>query len=73
VTVADTIGAGDTFHAAFLTWLELNGKMTRAALADLSEAELRDALVFANKAASLVCTRHGAEPPTMAEMDALSD
>jgi len=71
VTVADTIGAGDTFHAAFLSWLELNGKMSRSALADLGEAELRDALVFANKAASLVCTRHGAEPPTMAEMDAL--
>jgi fructokinase len=71
VTVADTIGAGDTFHAAFLSWLELHGKMSRSALSALTETELRDALFFANKAASLVCSKHGAEPPTMAEMDAL--
>ncbi len=71
VTVADTIGAGDTFHAAFLSWLELHGKMSRSALSALTEGELHDALSFANKAASLVCSKHGAEPPTMAEMDAL--
>jgi fructokinase len=35
------------------------------------ETELHDALFFANKAASLVCSKHGAEPPTMAEMEAL--
>jgi fructokinase len=71
VTVADTIGAGDTFHAAFLSWLELHGKMSRSALSALTETELHDALFFANKAASLVCSKHGAEPPTMAEMEAL--
>jgi len=71
VTVADTIGAGDTFHAAFLSWLELHGKMSRSALSALTETDLHDALFFANKAASLVCSRHGAEPPTMAEIDAL--
>lgn len=71
VKVADTIGAGDTFHAAFLSYLELNGKMSRAALSALTEAELTSALFFANKAASLVCSKRGAEPPTMAEMDAL--
>jgi fructokinase len=66
--VADTIGAGDTFHGAFLSWLELNGKMSLAAIAALTEAELYDALFFANKAASLVCSRQGAEPPTLAEV-----
>lgn len=71
VKVADTIGAGDTFHAALLSYFELQGKLSRSALAELSEAELKEALFFANKAASLVCTKHGAEPPTMAEMDAL--
>lgn len=71
VKVADTIGAGDTFHAAFLSWLELHGKMSRSALSALTETELHDALFFANKAASLVCSKHGAEPPTMAEMEAL--
>ncbi|GHU83293.1 ribokinase [Spirochaetia bacterium] len=69
--VADTIGAGDTFHGAFLSWLELKGKMSRPAIASLTEAELYDALFFANKAASLVCSKQGAEPPTMAEVEAL--
>jgi fructokinase len=71
VPVVDTIGAGDTFHGAFLSWLELKGKMSRSALAGLTEAELVDALFFANKAASLVCSRQGAEPPTLKEVDAL--
>jgi fructokinase len=70
VQVVDTIGAGDTFHAGFLSWLEMNGKMTRQAVAALSEDELAVALAFANKAASLVCAKRGAEPPTIAEMEA---
>ncbi|QQO11071.1 carbohydrate kinase family protein [Breznakiella homolactica] len=69
--VIDTIGAGDTFHGSFLAWLEIQGKMNRPALAALSDGELRDALFFANKAASLVCSRRGAEPPTLTEIEAL--
>jgi fructokinase len=71
VPVVDTIGAGDTFHGAFLSALELEGKMSRAGIASLSETELYEALFFANKAASLVCSRQGAEPPTLAEVEAL--
>ncbi|MDR3174893.1 MAG: carbohydrate kinase [Treponema sp.] len=69
--VADTIGAGDTFHGAFLSWLEMKGKMSRGAIESLSGEELREALWFANKAASLVCARQGAEPPSLAEVEAL--
>jgi fructokinase len=69
--VVDTIGAGDTFHGAFLSWLELQGKMSHSALAALTEAELYDALFFANRAASLVCSRQGAEPPTLEEVEGL--
>jgi fructokinase len=69
--VTDTIGAGDTFHGAFLAWLELKEKMSRHQLATLSETELHDALFFANKAASIVCTRAGAEPPTLREVERL--
>jgi fructokinase len=72
VPVVDTIGAGDTFHGGLLSWLELRGKMSRKALGELTEEELHAALLFANKAASLVCTRRGAEPPSMAEVEALS-
>ena len=69
--VVDTIGAGDTFHGAFLSWLELNGKMSHPVLEALTEAELYDALFFANRAASLVCSRQGADPPTLKEVEAL--
>jgi len=69
--VIDTIGAGDAFHGALLSWLEIKGKMSRSALVNLSEAELYDALFFANKAASLVCSRQGAEPPTRKEVETL--
>jgi fructokinase len=69
--VADTIGAGDTFHGAFLSWLEIKGRMSRKAIESLSEEDLREALWFANKAASLVCSRRGAEPPSLAEVEAL--
>jgi len=67
--VADTVGAGDTFHGAFLSWLQTKDKMSHNAIDDLSENDLYDALVFANKAAAIVCTRHGAEPPTLEELD----
>jgi len=66
--VADTVGAGDTFHGAFLSWLEMKDKMSHNAIAALSENDLYEALVFANKAAAVVCTRHGAEPPALEEI-----
>ncbi|MDR0731111.1 MAG: carbohydrate kinase [Treponema sp.] len=69
--VVDTIGAGDTFHGALLAWLEIEGKMSRPAIGALDGGELREALWFANRAASLVCGRRGAEPPTRAEVEAL--
>jgi fructokinase len=70
--VTDTIGAGDTFHGAFLSWLEIKGKMSRPSIAALNETELYDALYFANKAASIVCSRQGAEPPVLAEVEKLT-
>ncbi|MCL2232638.1 MAG: carbohydrate kinase [Treponema sp.] len=69
--VVDTIGAGDAFHGAFLAWLEMKGKMSRSALVNLTETELAESLFFANKAASIVCSRRGAEPPTKREIDSL--
>jgi fructokinase len=69
VPVADTIGAGDAFHGAFLSWLEIRGKMSHNAIANLGESELREALFFANKAAAIVCSRRGADPPALREME----
>ena|GEM_PF-14406 len=71
VPLVDTIGAGDTFQGAFLSWLEIKGKMSRSALVNLSENELHSALLFANKAAALVCSRRGAEPPSRKAVETL--
>jgi fructokinase len=62
-SIVDTVGAGDTFHGAFLAWLEQRGKLSHNAINNLSENDLLNALVFANNAAAFVCGRHGCEPP----------
>ena len=68
VAVEDTIGAGDTFHAAFLVRLHEMGLLSPRMAENLHRDAARDALRFAVKASSLNCTRRGADPPTIAEM-----
>jgi len=67
--LADTVGAGDTFLGALLAWLELRGKMSRNAVMNFDTESLQQALSFANKAAALVCTRYGAQPPALNEIE----
>jgi len=69
--IADTVGAGDTFLGAFLSWLDKKEKLSHNAIINLSESELYDALLFANKAAAIVCTRNGAQPPTLHEVESI--
>jgi fructokinase len=68
--VADTIGAGDTAHAALLARLHAHGALDRGRLAGLDLPIWRDVLGFAALAASHTCSRPGAEPPTKAELAA---
>lgn len=68
VEVKDTIGAGDTFHAALLVRLHQLGKLSARCASDLNEDEARDVVAFAVKASSLNCARQGADPPTAEEM-----
>lgn len=63
VTVADTVGAGDTFNAAFLCALVERGLAAPEALAGMSAAVLGEALGFAVRAAAVSVTRVGANPP----------
>ena len=70
VAVKDTIGAGDTFHAALLVRLRGLGRLNPQCADELTESEARDVLGFAVRAAALNCTRAGADPPTAAEMEA---
>ena len=66
--MADTIGAGDTFHGALLTFLHDREIFSREAVAALDRETLEELGAFANKAAGINCHRSGANPPTRAEM-----
>lgn len=73
ISLVDTVGAGDTFMANFLTELSLSdglGSDARSRLQRLSEKELINALNVAVKAAALVCERQGCEPPSDKEVRA---
>lgn len=65
VDVVDTIGAGDTFGGALVTWLTVND----VGIDLVGDAELLARAVHAaNVAAGVACTRRGADPPTRADL-----
>lgn len=68
VDVVDTVGAGDTFQAALLSWLSSHGRLTRTALLALDARTLREALAFAGRAAAITCSRRGADLPRLEEV-----
>ncbi|MDB5858572.1 MAG: fructokinase [Ramlibacter sp.] len=68
VTLADTVGAGDTFQAALLTWLAEHDALRAQALQALGGDELREALRFASRAAAITCSRRGADLPRRSEL-----
>jgi len=68
VKVIDTVGAGDTFQGALLTWLAERDALSATALAALTKDALSDALGFAARAAAITCSRRGADMPRRAEL-----
>ncbi|WP_415640966.1 PfkB family carbohydrate kinase, partial [Skermania piniformis] len=68
VVVADTIGAGDTVHAALLFWLDRRGALDPAAVRALTAADWAQALRFAARAAAVTVSRPGADPPWADEL-----
>jgi fructokinase len=70
VSVVDTVGAGDSLAAGFLSGLLTAGVTTRAALESLPDEQLAGLVDDAVLIAALNCTRVGADPPTRAELDA---
>lgn len=68
VSVVDTVGAGDTFQAALLTWLAEHRRLTPPGLASLADAPLSEALRFAARAAAITCSRRGADMPRRDEL-----
>jgi fructokinase len=74
-TVVDTVGAGDTFMGALIDGLleaDLIGADRRQALRDIPANVLERILRRSADAAAITVSRPGADPPTLAELDAVS-
>jgi fructokinase len=67
VEVVDTIGAGDAFGAAALAWL--HDRKSLSPDITLSKTDVESLLDYSCLAASLTCTRSGADPPRRSEME----
>jgi fructokinase len=65
VAVVDTIGAGDSFMAAMLSWC---ASYSWPAADQLDDTELTDLAEFSVNAAAITCSRPGADPPLLSEL-----
>ncbi len=66
--VVDTVGAGDSFTAGLLDWLDRHDRLGPAGPAALSTPEVVTAVDFANAAAAVTVSRPGAQPPYRHEL-----
>lgn len=68
IDMVDAVGAGDTFQAAMLTWLDEQQALSAAGLEALDALQLGAMLRFAAAAAAITCSRRGADMPRRAEL-----
>lgn len=69
MTVADTVGAGDTVNAGLLAGLHRAGLLNKQAIAALTERQVRDCLSLGVRAAAVTVSRPGANPPWAHELE----
>lgn len=70
VEFADAVGAGDSFCAGLLAQLSRRSLITAESLRTISTDDLHNILRFAAATAALNCTKVGANPPRLAEVEA---
>ena len=63
VTIADTVGAGDTFQAALIAWLTEHNLDSVEGVNSLEREQIDSMLAFAMRAAALTCGRNGPDLP----------
>ena len=68
VEVVDTVGAGDTFQAAVLAWLAEHDALSPQRLGSLDPERVQAMLQFGARAASITCSRRGADLPRRDEL-----
>lgn len=71
VTVADTVGAGDSFHGGILAWLYHNNRLSITEIGKLAEEDLETMLQFATAVSAGTCSRPGNDPPRLRELQEL--
>lgn len=67
VAVVDTVGAGDTFFAGFVAWLERNGQLDAVHAGRVDGGVLDLALRHATAGAAINIGRRGCQPPSWDE------
>jgi fructokinase len=68
VNVLDTVGAGDTFQAALLSYLHTQQLDAPEALKQIGRDQLQALLLFAVRAAAITCSRRGPDLPYQHEI-----
>jgi fructokinase len=69
VDVVDTVGAGDSFGAGLLGRMWQTGRLDAQAVDLLTDEELEELITFAAAVAAIQCSRAGATPPALEELD----